>query len=250
MRMFKKLIISSLLIFSTVVFFSSCGEESKTLDRELFGFEYFPLEVGKFWVYRFDETLVRNQGGMLDQSVRFVKEEISDMFVDAVGDTVYTLQISQSETLDGNFQVTDVWTSKLDENVVQRVEENLRFVKLIFPFNVGTTWEGNLFDELTFVNVAEESVWVYKDWGDYEVVAKGISLQVEGENYEEVASVEQADFTSEIERRYAIEHYAPGVGLIKKEMVILDTQCTCPGETWIEKAEAGFTLTQTLVDHN
>ena len=248
--MFKKLIYSALFVFSFLVFFSSCGEESKTLDRELFGFEYFPVEVGKFWIYKYDETLIRNQGNVLDQSVTYVREEISDVFVDAVGDSVYTLRRSESPTLDGNFQITDVWTTKMSENAARRVEENLTFVKLIFPFNVGTTWDGNLFDPLTTVNVAEESVWVYKDWKDYEVVAKGIDLQVEGETYTEVASVEQADFTSEIERRYAIEHYAPGVGLIKKEMVILDTQCSCPGETWIEKAEAGFTLTQTLVDHN
>ncbi len=247
--MFKKLIYNTLCL-SVVLFMFSCSDETKMLDREQFGFEYFPIEVGKYWVYRYSETLVKGQGSNVETTERFVREEITDLFVDAVGDTVYTLQRSQSNTLDGSYQVTDVWTSRIDETTATRTEENLTFVKMIFPFSVGTTWSGNLFDELTTVNVAEESVWVYKDWGDYEVKAKGISQEVEGQMYNEVTTIEQANFESEIERRYAVEQYAPEIGLIKKEMIILDTQCACPGETWIEKAEAGFTLTQTLVDHN
>jgi len=110
--------------------------------------------------------------------------------------------------------------------------------------------EGNQFDELIDVLVADERVQVYKDWGDYECTAKGISLSAGGTNYQDVLTIQQGEFNSDIERRYAVEHYAPNVGLIKKEMEILDTQCVCPGETWIEKAEKGFTLVLELVEHN
>jgi hypothetical protein len=53
-----------------------------------------------------------------------------------------------------------------------------------------------------------------------------------------------------IERRYALEKYARGVGLIYKEYEILDSQCSTCTEPWSEKAEKGFILKQTLIEYN
>lgn len=234
----------------TACLFISCGEESKMLDGDQFGYQYFPLEADKYWIYSVDKTTVDDAGAtIIDESV-FVKEEITEKFADSAGDTLFRLQRSESSTQNGVYTITDVWTASKSSELAIRTEENLRFVKMIYPISVGTSWEGNQFDELIEVFVADEKVQVYKDWGDYECVAKGISLSAGGTAYEDVLSIEQGNFNSDIERRYAIEHYAPDIGMIKKEMIILDTQCICPGEEWIEKAEKGFTLTMELVEHN
>ena len=122
---------------------------------------------------------------------------------------------------------------------------------MIFPFSVGTTWEGNLFDAQIDINIAENLVKVYKDWGKYEIGAKGIEFAVEGENYTNVTRVDQANFESEIELRFAVEYYAADIGLIQRELEIFDSQCTtCDGQPWIQRAQTGFKLKQTLIDHN
>ncbi len=243
--------IRNLIVLLTIsTGFLSCSEENKTLDNSFFGYEYYPLELGSYWIYRVQENFITNNGNAVQENSYFIREEITGNFVSPAGDTIYTLQRSRSDRMDGGFTTTDVWTAELNDKAAQRTEENLRFTKMIFPFQVGTTWQGNLFDELTTISVADVNVWVYKDWGDYEVTARGIELDVEGVNYNDVATVQQAKFQSDIELRDAVEYYAAGVGLIRKEMTILDTQCPCPGQTWLEKAEAGFTLVQTLVEHN
>jgi hypothetical protein len=249
--MFKKLEINTLmLLLGVVLLMVSCGDETKRLDRSTFGFEFFPLEESQYWVYKVEETLIKSEGMQNSTSTFFVREDVTESFVNTIGDTIYKIQRSISDDINGVFVPTDVWTAELTENAAYRVEENLEFVKMIFPFSVGTTWEGNLFDNQTDVIVAENEVKVYKDWGNYEVAAKGIPFSVEGENYTNVTRIDQANFESAIERRYAVEYYATGVGLIQKELEIFDTQCVCEGQTWLQKAEAGFKLTQTLVDHN
>jgi len=55
-----------------------------------------------------------------------------------------------------------------------------------------------------------------------------------------------------IELRLSYERYARGVGLIEREMRILDTQCieACSTKTWAEKAEKGFIVRQKIRDYN
>lgn len=249
--MYKTLISKSLLavILVTSLFFS-CSEESKMLDDALFGYEYFPVDTNKYWVYAIDRTIIDDNGATIINETEFVREAITETFVNGAGDSIYRIERSISDTQAGPYAITDIWTAERTLSAAFRTEENLEFVKMVYPINVGAQWEGNNFDELIDINVADESVKVYKDWGDYECTAKGISLIVNGVEYLDVLTVVQGDFSSDIERRYAVEHYAPGVGLIKKEMIILDTQCVCAGETWLEKAERGFTLSQNLVEHN
>lgn len=249
--MFKNLGFNVLVLsLAALVLFSSCGDENKTLDSAFFGYEYYPVEEGKYWVYKMNETLIKQEGNANETSVYFMREDVTEKFVNTIGDTIFKIQRSISDTQNGLYVATDLWTAEVTEAGAYRVEENLEFVKMIFPFKVGTSWEGNLFDNLTSVKIAETSVWLYKDWGNYEVGAKGIPLEVEGQNYPDVTRIDQANFETSIERRFAVEYYAKNVGLIQKRMEIYDTQCVCPGQTWIEKAEAGFNLTQTLVDHN
>ena len=59
-------------------------------------------------------------------------------------------------------------------------------------------------------------------------------------------------FLNLIELREAIEKYARNVGLIEKQMRILDTQCIieCEGEPWEVKAEKGFILKQRILEFN
>lgn len=239
-----------LLSMMLMLFLNSCEDRIKSLDDSFFGYEYFPIEIGKYWIYRVDSTVIKRQGGELHNSRYFVKEEIVDAYTNVAGDSVFVVQRSIADSLFSNYQIRDVWTTEITSEAAFRVEENLRFNKLSFPLDLDSEWRGNLFDNLVQTNVGGESIWVYKDWGDYKIISKGIDHQVNGQLYSDVIAVLQADHDFVIERRYAIEYYAPDIGLIDKEMIVYDTQCDCPGIAWEDKASAGFTLKQKLVEHN
>lgn len=238
-------------ILFLVLLFNACqDEQSKTLDPSLFGYEYFPLELGHTWLYQLDSTIIDDQGGTIIQSTRFLRETVSDVFVNAENKEIYVIERAIADSINGEYRVSDIWTAEKTSAAAFRVEENLRFNKLVFPLQLDVEWTGNLFDNLTEVDVAGEMMWVYKDWGDYQVVANGIDYRVNGTNYSDVAAVLQADHDFAIERRYAIEYYAPEIGLIEKQMIIYDTQCECPGESWEEKADSGFSFRQTIIEFN
>lgn len=233
-----------------LLFTYSCDKEPEPIDTSSFEYHYFPLDSGKFWIYKVDSTIVKQQGAFIDSQSLYVKEEINEYYISAAFDTVYVIERSVSSNPNGPFSLQDLWTAELLTESGFRVEENLRFQKMTFPLDLGKKWEGNLFDNLTEVQVASESVWVYKDWGDYEVIAKGVEHEVNGVVYSDVIVIQQADHDFIIETRYAVEYYAPHVGLIDKQMRVYDSQCDCPELSWEEKATAGFTLNQTLIDHN
>ncbi len=240
-----------LLIFTGLLLLSSCEENSIILDDSEAGFEYYPVEIGNFWLYKVDSTLV--PGFRMDKitSTSFIREEITDSFLNSQGDTTFILQRSISETRDGTYSFTDRWTIEKTETNLIRVEENLQFLKIIFPVMRGDIWQGNRFDERTEVTVAQQSMRPYKEW-EYEVLNKAAVISANGTDYNDVLEIQQANFETEIELRQSKEYYAPGVGMILRELSILDTQCfaNCAGDPWLEKAERGFELRQVLIEHN
>lgn len=234
-----------------ILLLGSCSDEiDKNLDSSFFGYEYYPLEEGNFWIYRVDSLIIDDLGATQIKTHSYIKEEISDPYLNVEGDTMYKLVRSISDDPDGPFRISDVWTTQMTVTAAFRTEENLRFNKMSFPLELDKSWTGNLFDNLVEVSIAGEMIWVYKDWGEYQLIAKGIEHTVNDTSYEDVAVILQADHDFAIERRYSIEYYAAGVGLIEREMIIFDTQCACPGQSWEEKADAGFTLKQILLESN
>jgi hypothetical protein len=67
-----------------------------------------------------------------------------------------------------------------------------------------------------------------------------------------VLTVREADSENLIELRRSRVKYAKGIGLVYRELWVLDTQCIeqCDGKPWEEKAEKGFILSQTITAHN
>lgn len=244
---FRILILSCI----TLCVFHSCSEEKTIeLDESIYGYHYFPLDIGKYWVYQIDSTIVDDAGSTILKTTSYVREEIESMYINENGVEEYRIERSYSKDLNGEYIVTDAWKAERNDSYASKTEENLRFIKLIFPIVKDADWSGNHFDELTRIDIAGERIWVYKDWGNYRIESRGKTIEVKGETYENVVEVLQSDFESDIERRYSKESYAPNVGLVKKEMIILDTQCICPDDSWFDKAEAGFILTQSLVEYN
>jgi len=228
----------------------SCEDREKSLDPSFFGYEYYPVEIGQYWIYSVDSTVIKQQGANIVKSKTFVREEISSSYINAEGKEIFVIQRLTSDSLTGNYVLKDVWTTEVTEESAVRTEENLRFVKLVFPLDLDRTWKAHQFDNLVESIVGGETMWVYKDWGDYQIVSRGVDHLVGGTLYNNVAVIQQADHDFGIERRYAVEYYAPDAGLIEREVIAYDTQCACPGQTWEEKASSGFTIKQKLLEYN
>lgn len=90
---------------------------------------------------------------------------------------------------------------------------------------------------------------MFKDW-------TSVIEKMEGEvtlnrfTFKDVLTVLLVNNENLIEYRYGIEQYAKNVGLVYRELWILDTQKIDPTLPWKQKAEKGFILKQKIIAHN
>ena len=239
-----------LFILLPLLLLASC--ETKIEENNLdFGYNYFPLEVGKTWIYQLDSTVfdTTGMGTVVSSSTTFSKETIVEKFTGADGNEVYRIERSERKTDTDPWKVKDVWSAELETQKAIRTEENFRFVKMIFPLLGNEIWDGNQYiDKSTNIILAGETVEIFKNW-EYEVISISEPEQIGDFAFEEVTTISQADSENLIELRFSREKYAKGVGLVYKEMRILDTQAISETTPWEDKAQKGFILIQTLIDY-
>lgn len=229
--------------------FPACENTIEQIDIEQ-GFDYFPLEVGKAMIYEVDSINYFNKQ-LQDSTRTYIREEITEVLKDGNGQDFYKIERSIREDVNAPWRIADVWLGSRDDDKAYRTEENLRFIKLIFPLRTSSTWDHNAFiDEDMFVKITGgETIQLYRNWNS-SVKELDATTIINGEEFNNVAVVIHADDENVIERRYVEEHYAKGVGLIYREMMILDTQKTDSSDPWAVKADEGFIVRQRLIQQN
>ena len=251
------------LTAASALFFACNKSEIEDTSIDDFGYDYFPLEVGRSWEYEVDSIIYDPVvGGTAVDSFRtFIRESVVDTLLDNTGEVLYRVEryYRRSDTL--AWQIEKVLTLSWNEQRATRTEDNLRFTKLAFPARAGQFWDGNaFFDDTRDVFVAGESIRMFKGW-QYRILEAGQPATIGSLELDDVVTVQNADnryLNNVLELRLATEQYARGVGLAYRELFILDTSCQvcCDGDTgnegcksipWEERAEKGFRLRQRLI---
>jgi len=212
--------------------------------------EYFPLKSGAQWIYNVDSIIYDNKGDIVDTVNHIVKEVITGTFVDDEGVTNYVIERYNKSRRGWDF-ITK-WYANVHDNKAVRTEDNLKFIKMVFPVVVNKTWDGNAyFDaEDIVVKIAGEPIKMYEYW-TYRYLDKDKSEDINGHQYDKVCTVQEVDYENEIQKRYSQVKYAKGIGMVYKKMIILNTQqLNKPDVPWDEKTEEGFILEQTLISYS
>lgn len=237
------------VLFLTVL--QTCKNESipVPVDESL---SYFPLQVGKYVEYRMDSVIFDVVSGKKtkDTSISYLREVVADTFTDLAGKKAYRLERFFKKAPSDPWTIQSVWTAQITPNGYERTEDNLRFIKMIFPMVPAQE-----FNALVYIDteqpyyIADEPVTIYRQWGYQKVEKTNQKERIGLFNLDEVATVLLNNSRNVIEKRYAVEKYAKGIGLVYKEMQILDCQ-SCPGSTLDTDAERGFILRQIMTAHN
>lgn len=244
------------LILAVVLLTWTCNQRVVQEPSLEFGYEYFPLAIGQFWEYEVDSIIYRpgQNGGVAKDSIRSqLREVVVDTFRDNANQLNYIVEQYTRRTADLPWQVVNVLRLARDQEQAYRVEDNLRFLKMVFPPKPDRSWSGtNYFDEFTKVPVPGGEVEVFKGW-ESTILSQDQNWQAGDLSFANVLEIEIASFNTFIERRAGTEYYAKGVGLISRSLTIFDTQCQicCDGDCgerpWEEKAELGFEVQQKLI---
>jgi len=243
-----------LSLFLILLILPSCVKnESTQIDIES-DKAYFPLQPGKFVEYEADSILFR-QGMLLDSVRFFAREEIQSQSMDSLG-AYYTILRSQRKKNTDAWLPTASYTARILGQKAIRNESNLFFIKLVFPLTIGSSWNGlaHINTDQIF-NIEGESVEVYQDWESFRIREPAGVFTSGTLNFTDVITVLQTDEDNIISRRYAEEKYAKGVGLVYKEMIILDcnatvNDCSRTSLPWRSRATKGFIFRQQVIKYN
>lgn len=203
------------ILASFSVLYFSCKDDKVEPSIESSYIGYFPLDSG-FWIEYSADSIVHLDSDdqfNLDTAINSyhfqLREVIDSGFVDAEGDWAHRISRYKrnSDTLPWSF--VNVWTAKINSASAQRVEDNIRFVKMSFPINPRKTWNGNAF------NYFPQEDYYYQDL--YQPVS------FNGLAFDSSVTVVQNDFTSNVNRILKKEIYANHVGMIYKQLDSLNT---------------------------
>ncbi|MFT4666013.1 MAG: hypothetical protein ACI8YQ_004250 [Polaribacter sp.] len=233
----------------------SCKDKQTIEEPNIdFGYEYFPLEIGSELIYRVDSTIYDPQENSVEilTSMTYIREVVVDTFQDELGRLSHKVERFERPNVAVDWELKNVWSAVRTETQAERFEDNLRFIKMVFPVDDGDIWNGVAYLDVTVeYPVAGDRVAIFKSWdNNTEVIDQGQPETVGDFAFEEVTTIQLADEENLLEKRYGIEKYAKGVGLIFKELQIYNTQdIENETEPWEVKTERGFRVVMTLVDY-
>ena len=240
--------------------FMACPSTTEDFDLD-FGYDYYPIDEGFFWEYQIDSVVYRDLGATRDSTTSFIIEEIVERFIDQTNDTIFRIERTFRNYLQSIGIPVDQWATSRGESFMTRTEENLKFIKMIYPVEVDESWEGNAFiDENTTIVVGGEMLELFIDF-DYKVISINDQEEINGQVYTDVLTIQNADnfdpelpseTQNKLNRRLIIEKYARDIGLIYRRHLIVDTQCldpSCDDTPWDIKAEKGYGMEMFLVNY-
>ncbi|MBX2840590.1 MAG: hypothetical protein KTR26_02370 [Flammeovirgaceae bacterium] len=188
------------------IFFYSCQTGNIDPDLISLGESFYPIETGRYITYqvksiRFDEL---KESDTLEYQM---KEIIKTPFSDLSGDTIF--RIEQFTRIDSSAQwkIDSVWTLKTDPAKIIKTENNIPYIKIVFPIENNTTWDGNNFNSLA------ENI--------YQIQNLNTSFSLNSFSFDNTVKVIHNEDSSLVSKDVRWEIYADSVGMIYKHHEVL-----------------------------
>lgn len=205
---------------------------SDTLEPGKIGFNYFPLEIDDYRIYQV-QRIEYSLFATTDTAHYQLKELVVDTF-STQSELNYILHRFKRDLSTDKWQLDSVWTSRRTQNHAIVVENNIPFVKMVFPIRLDKVWDGNLF------NASPPD--------EYQITEIGGSLETPAGTFVDNLTVfENNEPDTLIFQDIRQSIYALNVGLIYKNSSILDFCNTDPD--CLGTLEFGIKFDQVLTDY-
>lgn len=237
---------------STAMWLHSCDEPLPEPIDARQPFQYYPLDTGKYIVYQVD-SIIYNETFANDTTQWQVMELIADTMYDLNGRLNYVIERYRRPDVASDWQLTHIWQVLMTDGKVEKIENNLRFVKLVTPLLENVQWDGNVYlggledipvdYECNRLSFYEGWLYTYRDLE--------APFSVNGLDFPHTVTVTQEGDSNLIWFDYAKEIYAENVGLVWKEFYHFYTQdITCPACPWEERVQCGYSVKMSVLEYN
>lgn len=206
-------------------------------------YDFYPNEETYWLEYLVDSIYIDMDIPRRDTFHFYIKEVIGEQFEDNEGRLTQRLIRYRKDSLSGTYELKNIWAFNKLKRSVEKIEDNLRFIKLTFPIDIKTTWQGN-----NYIHTELDHEF-YKDW-TYRYIDVYQSKEVLGVSYDSTITVDQEDNMTDHFWHYGREVYAYKIGMIEKLLYNIESDETLGSENmWLEHAERGTILKYQLLNY-
>ena len=191
------------------------------------GYTYFPDQVGKYVIYDVDSFFYDGiiptynysnsfQTAKIDTFKFQVKEKIQSVYYD--NQNRRTLRLERYRKYYNSsipysalpWVLTDIWAENKTPTTMEKVEENVRYVRLIFPTKIDKFWNANI------QNTAGERKFSYQFIDQSRTIGSNHFDSVLQTIYDGGAILTQ--------KEYQTEKYARNIGLVYRQFIDIESQ--------------------------
>ncbi len=198
-RMVKYLNYIFLLCIAGFCLFS-CKHE--TIAPNDVGYGYFPSNTGHWVLYEVDSTYYDGFTHTINKYHFKINEKNESTYLDNQNRPTQRIERYKKTTDTTDWFLKDVWAANLTPSTAEKVEENTRYVKLVFPIFDEQIWNGNALNIL--------GAHDYK----YNNVFKPYT--VNGVTFDSTITVIQDIDSNNVWVKNKVEVFAKNIGLIYK----------------------------------
>ncbi|HMN33379.1 MAG: hypothetical protein IT215_03060 [Chitinophagaceae bacterium] len=210
----------AVLLIISVMSLASCGKQVIPASGVELGKEYYPIQVGHFIEYAVDSIKYNDFNKSIDTISYELRDEITSEFQDDQGRASFLVtQYKRMTPNEGWLNNMTYYITPTDFNI-EIIENNIRFVKLVYPVKTNTKWDGNVYVASQTPELSWYHNWVYSYTNINEEYHTGYI------HFPSTVTVNEAneyagDSTNNLysTRTFSRERYAKNVGLISREIV-------------------------------
>ncbi|MEP7168658.1 MAG: hypothetical protein ABI855_04755 [Bacteroidota bacterium] len=204
----------SILFFLSIVLIIFSCKKDKSSTPVFTGYSYAPENIGHEIIYDVDSTIKSDFDGMTHLNHFQIRELIADTFTDNQGRPTLRLERYKRLNPSDSWVIYRVWTANKTNVHYEKKEDNITYVKLVFPPASTVTWNGNVLNSLDSLFYTYSSFNVPDNYNNL--------------SFDSSLTVLQNDYEDIIQKDYRVEKYATQVGMYYKEQDSISYHC-CSG---------------------
>ena len=182
--------------------FVACDNINSNLPPPQDGGKFFYPNIGKSIVYDVEDTQYELTGKFTVKTYQSKEVNVST-FKDLDGKDAQRIERYRRENDSQKWTIDSIFIAKKEIDKALKTENNVTYVKIVFPIKEGLKWNGNAYNSLGN--------------DTYELKKVNQSFQTNGQKFENTFSVIQQSDSTLVDLKRRIEVYAENIGMIYQE---------------------------------
>ena len=236
-----------IVIYLPILFWAFACEKQIEYNEYDYGYNYFPDDSGTFVTYKVDSIIYNDFDHSRRYSTIYLKEKIGEQFLDNLGRKSKKILRYYSDSLYNEWELYNVEYFVKTTQYLERVEENLRYIKLVFPNDKNLKWLGNRYITIPPPFILDSTNYYLNDW-KYTIKERDKYYDNGFKIFDSTLMVTQIQDSTAIFKTYSVEKFARNIGLVYKEFWMVTGEINI-GSPWEDRAEKGFILRQYAIDY-